>query len=48
MFKSLKTILGPAVFLLYIGGASDDATCNIVIYAGDTTLYSKCAQASDL
>ena len=26
----------------------DDIICNIAIYANDTTLYSKCDQASDL
>ena len=26
----------------------DDVICNIAIYADDTTLYSKCDQASDL
>ena len=26
----------------------DDVICNIAIYANDTTLYSKCDQASDL
>ena len=28
--------------------ARDDVICNIAIYADDTTLYSKCNQASDL
>ena len=27
---------------------SDDIICNIAIYVDDTTLYSKCDQASDL
>ena len=26
----------------------DDVICNIAIYADDSTLYSKCDQASDL
>ena len=39
------SILGPILFLLYI---HDDVICNIAIYADDTTLYSKCDQASDL
>ena len=42
------SILGPTFFLLYINDLPDDAICNITIYAADTTLYSKCDQASDL
>ena len=34
--------------VLYINDLSDDVMCNIGIYAEDTTLYSKCDQASDL
>ena len=34
--------------LLYINDLSHDVICNIAIYADDTTLYSKCNQASDL
>ena len=41
-------ILGPTLFLLYINELPDDVICNIAIYADDTTLYSKCDQASDL
>ena len=41
-------ILLPTLFLLYIHDLSDDAMCNIAIYANDATLYSKCDQASDL
>ena len=41
-------ILGPTLFLLYINDLPDDIICNIAIYADDTTLYSKCDQASDL
>ena len=42
------SILGPTLFLLYINDLSDDVICNTVIYADNTTLYSKCDQASDL
>ena len=35
-------------FLLYNNDLSDDLICNIAIYADDTTLYSKCDQASDM
>ena len=42
------SILGPTLFLLYINDLPDDVICNIVIYVNDTTLYSKCDQASDL
>ena len=41
-------IVGPTRFLLYINDLPDDVICNIAIYADDTTLYSKCDQASDL
>ena len=34
--------------LLYINDLPDDVICNIAFYADDTTLYSKCDQASDL
>ena len=41
-------ILHPALFVLYINDLPDDVICDIVIYAGNTTLYSKCHDASDL
>ena len=42
------TILGLTLYLLYINDLPDDVICNIAIYADDTTLYSKCDQASDM
>ena len=42
------SILGPTLFLLYINDFPDDVICNIAIYADDTTVYSKCDQASDV
>ena len=42
------SILGPTLFLLYIINLPDNVTCDIAIYADETTLYSKCGQASDL
>ena len=42
------TILGPTHFLLHINDLPDNVTCNLAIYADDTTLYSKCNQISDL
>ena len=42
------SILGPTLFLLYINDVLDDVICNIAICATDTTLYSKCNQATDL
>ena len=42
------SILGPTLFLLHINDLPDDVICDIAIYADDTTLYSKCNQASDL
>ena len=42
------SILDPTLFLLCINDLPDDVVCDIAIYADDTTLYSKCDQASDL
>ena len=42
------SILSHTLFLLYINDLPDDVICDIAIYADDTTLYSKCDQASDL
>ena len=42
------SILGLTLFLLYIIDLPDDVICDIVIYADDTTLYSKCDQAYDM
>ena len=39
---SEDSILGPMPFLLYINDLPDDATYNIAIYTGTTTLYSNC------
>ena len=36
------SVLVPTLLLLYINDLPDDVICNIVIYADDTTLYSKC------
>ena len=41
------SILGPTLFLVYINDLPD-VICDIAIHADDTTLYSKCDQASDL
>ena len=44
------SILAPTLFLLYMNDLPDDAICNIAIYTDDTdtTVYSKCDQASGL
>ena len=43
-----SSILAPTLFLLYINDLPDDIFCNRAICADDTTLFSKCDQASDL
>ena len=42
------SILHPTIFILYISDLPDDVICDIAIYDDDTTLYSKCNQASYL
>ena len=42
------SILGTTYFLLYINDLPDGVICDIAIYVGDTTLYSKCDKESDL
>ena len=42
------SIFGPTFFLLHMNDLPDDVVCDIAIYADDTTLYSKCDEASDL
>ena len=42
------SILGRTFFLLYINDLPDDVICDITIYADDTTVCSKCDQASEL
>ena len=34
-------------FLIYINDHPGDVNCKIAVYADNTTLYSKCDQASD-
>ena len=43
-----ESISGPTLFVLYINDLPADVICSVAIYADDTTLYSKCDQASDL
>ena len=45
---SRGSILGPTLFLLYMNDLPHDFICDIAVYADDTTLYSKCDQASEL
>ena len=40
-------VLGPTLLLIYINDSPDNFICNLTIYADDTTLCSKCDQASD-
>ena len=40
-------IVGPTLFLLYINGLPEDVICDMAFCANDTTVYSKCDQASD-
>ena len=42
------SILGPKLFLLYVNDLPDNVICDIAIHADDTTICSKCTQASDL
>ena len=42
------SIVGPALFLLYINGLTDGVICNIAIYADDITQYSKSDQWQQL
>ena len=42
------SIFGPTLLPLCINDLPDDVMCDIATCADDTTLYSKCDQASDL
>ena len=44
----LGSRFGSTHFLLHSNDLPDDVICSIVIYVDDTTLYSKCDQASDM
>ena len=46
-FLKAPSLVLPTLFLLYINDLPNGVICNIAIYADDTTLYSKCDQASD-
>ena len=48
MVEFLKAPFLVLHFLLYINDLLHNVTCDIAIYADDTTFYSKCDQASDL
>ena len=43
-----SSFCGPTFFLLVINDLPDVAICDIAISADDTTIYSKCDQASNL
>ena len=43
-----SSFLGPTLFLLYLNDPPDDIICNNTICDDDTTLSSKCDQASHL
>ena len=45
---SYGSILGPTLSPLYINDLPDGVIYNIGAYADDTTVYSKCDQASDM
>ena len=45
---SQGSVLGPTLFLLYMNDLPDDVICDIAFYADNTTLHSKCDQASDM
>ena len=47
MLEFLKGPLLVVHFSCYINDLPDDVISNIAIYTDDTTLYSKCDQASD-
>ena len=42
------SILGPTLLYFTFNDLPDDVICNLVIYADNTALYSKCDQASHL
>ena len=48
MLELFKAVFLVTLFLLYINDLTNDVTCNIAIYADNTTLYWKCDQAPDL
>ena len=43
-----ESIHVPTLFLIHIKDLHDDVICNIIVYADDATLYSKCDQASNV